>query len=98
MSTDWKQPAETIIPLLDCIIENIPAPVQLEELLKCLLLLWITLLIPVVLQVGRVHRGVLKGYECIFGKKKWKFVKSKIKEVHVFEGFGPREDYGSSFG
>ena len=30
MSTDWKQQTDSITPLLDCIIENIPAPKQLE--------------------------------------------------------------------
>ncbi len=35
MSTDWKTPTENLVPLLDAIIEHIPAPKQLEELLKC---------------------------------------------------------------
>ena len=26
MSTDWQQPTDNIYPLLDCILENIPAP------------------------------------------------------------------------
>mgnify|MGYP000220086221 FL=1 len=30
MSTDWQQPTDNIYPLLDCILENIPAPEQLE--------------------------------------------------------------------
>ena len=34
MSTDWKQQTDSITPLLDCIIENIPAPKQLEVLLE----------------------------------------------------------------
>jgi GTP-binding protein TypA/BipA len=30
MSTDWKTPTENLVPLLDAIIEHIPAPKQLE--------------------------------------------------------------------
>ena len=30
MSTDWQKPTDNIYPLLDCILENIPAPTQLE--------------------------------------------------------------------
>ena len=26
MSTDWKEQTDSIVPLLDCILENIPAP------------------------------------------------------------------------
>ena len=29
-STDWKTPTENLVPLLDAIIEHIPAPKQLE--------------------------------------------------------------------
>ena len=28
MSTDWKEQTDSIVPLLDCIVENIPAPEQ----------------------------------------------------------------------
>ena len=33
MSTDWQKPTDNIYPLLDCILENIPAPTQLEGLI-----------------------------------------------------------------
>ena len=35
MSTDWQQPTSDITPLLDAIIEHIPAPVIPEERRKC---------------------------------------------------------------
>ena len=60
MSTDWKQPAETIIPLLDCIIENIPAPVQLEGTPQMLITSLDYSSYTGRIAVGRVHRGVLK--------------------------------------
>ena len=59
MSTDWKQPTETIVPLLDCIIETYRLRVQLEGTLKCLLLL-LDYSSLYCIAVGRVHRGVLK--------------------------------------
>ena len=89
MSTDWKQPAETIIPLLDCIIENIPAPVQLEGTPQMLITSLDYSSYTGRIAVGRVHRGVLKeGMNVSLAKRNGSFVKSKIKEVHVFEGLG----------
>ncbi|MFV0402558.1 MAG: translational GTPase TypA [Bacteroides graminisolvens] len=89
MSTDWKQPAETIIPLLDCIIENIPAPLQLEGTPQMLITSLDYSSYTGRIAVGRVHRGVLKeGMNVSLAKRNGSFVKSKIKEVHVFEGLG----------
>ena len=89
MSTDWKQPAETIIPLLDCIIENIPAPVQLEGTPQMLITSLDYSSYTGRIAVGRVHRGVLKeGMNVSLAKRNGSFVKSKINEVHVFEGLG----------
>jgi GTP-binding protein TypA/BipA len=89
MSTDWNQPTETIIPLLDCIIENIPAPVQLEGTPQMLITSLDYSSYTGRIAVGRVHRGVLKeGMNVSLAKRNGSFVKSKIKEVHVFEGLG----------
>jgi GTP-binding protein len=89
MSTDWNQPAETIVPLLDCIIENIPAPVQLEGTPQMLITSLDYSSYTGRIAVGRVHRGVLKeGMNVSLAKRNGSFVKSKIKEVHVFEGLG----------
>ena len=35
MSTDWQKPTDNIYPLLDCILENIPAPTQLKVRRRC---------------------------------------------------------------
>jgi GTP-binding protein len=89
MSTDWNQPTETIVPLLDCIIENIPAPVQLEGTPQMLITSLDYSSYTGRIAVGRVHRGVLKeGMNVSLAKRNGSFVKSKIKEVHVFEGLG----------
>ncbi len=89
MNTDWRQPTDNIFPLLDAILEYIPAPVQLEGTPQML----ITSLdySPYVgrIAVGRVHRGVLKeGMNISLAKRDGVIEKAKIKELHVFEGLG----------
>ena len=89
MSKDWKQPTEDITPLLDAILEYIPAPkVDTEGSLQML----ITSLdfSPYLgrIAIGRIHRGVLRNNQQVALVRKDKsFVKSKIKELFVFEGF-----------
>ena len=89
MSTDWKVPTENIFPLLDCIVENIPAPVQLEGTPQMLITSLDYSSYTGRIAVGRIHRGTLKeGMNVSLAKRDGRFVKSKIKEVHVFEGLG----------
>ncbi|WP_321478685.1 translational GTPase TypA [uncultured Bacteroides sp.] len=89
MSTDWQKPSSDIIPLLDCIIENIPAPEQLEGTPQMLITSLDYSSYTGRIAVGRVHRGILKeGMNVSLAKRDGRFVKSKIKEVHVFEGLG----------
>ncbi|WP_071147714.1 translational GTPase TypA [Bacteroides ihuae] len=89
MSVDWKEPTDNIIPLLDCIIENIPAPEHLEGTPQMLITSLDYSSYTGRIAVGRVHRGLLKeGMNVSLAKRDGRFVKSKIKEVHVFEGLG----------
>ncbi|WP_321334340.1 translational GTPase TypA [uncultured Bacteroides sp.] len=89
MSEDWQKPTDNIIPLLDCIIENIPAPQQLEGTPQMLITSLDYSSYTGRIAVGRVHRGVLReGMNVSLAKRDGSFVKSKIKEVHVFEGLG----------
>jgi len=89
MSTDWKQPTNDITALMDAIIEYIPAPQVLEGTPQML----ITSLDynPYVgrIAVGRVHRGVLRdGMAVTLAKKDGTKVRTKIKELHTFQGMG----------
>lgn len=89
MSTDWKKPTDTIFPILDAIIEHIPAPEVLEGTPQ----LQITSLdysnYVGRIAVGRVHRGELReGQDVSLCKRDGKIVKSRIKEINVFEGLG----------
>ena len=89
MSLDWKQPTKDITALMDAIIEYIPEPEVLEGTPQML----ITSLDynPYVgrIAVGRVHRGVLKdGMAVTLAKKDGTKIRTKIKELHTFQGMG----------
>ncbi len=89
MSDDWKSPANNILPLLDAIIKYIPEPQTLEGDLQ----MQITSLdysnYVGRIAVGRVHRGELKeNTDIALCKRDGSIVKSRIKELNVFEGLG----------
>ena len=60
MSTDWQKQTDNIYPLLDCILENIPAPTQLEGTPQMLVTSLDYSSYTGRIAVGRVHRGTLK--------------------------------------
>ena len=89
MSTDWKTPTENLVPLLDAIIEHIPAPKQLEGTPQMLITSLDYSAYTGRIAVGRVHRGTLKeGMNITLAKRDGSLIKSKIKELHTFEGLG----------
>jgi len=89
MNTDWRKPIDNITPLLDCILENIPAPKQLEGSPQMLITSLDYSPYTGRIAVGRVHRGTLReGMDISLIKHDRSVVKSKIKELHVFEGMG----------
>lgn len=89
MSTDWKQPAEDIYTLLDGIIEYIPEPEVLEGPSQMLITSLDFSKYVGRIAVGRVHRGELKeGQDIMLCKRDGTQVKSRIKEVDIFEGLG----------
>lgn len=89
MNIDWKKPTDNITPLLDCILENIPAPKQLEGTPQMLITSLDFSSYTGRIAVGRVHRGTLKeGMNITLAKRDGTLEKSKIKELHVFEGMG----------
>jgi GTP-binding protein len=89
MGPDWKNQTDSIFPLLDAIIEHIPAPVIEEGSLQ----LQITSLdyssFVGRIAIGRVHRGIIKeGEQLSICKADGVVKKIRIKELHVFEGLG----------
>ena len=89
MSSDWKQPTTDITSLLDGIIKYIPAPKTAEGSLQMLItsLEYSSYIGRVA--IGRVHRGEIKTGQPVALVKRdtGAIVKSRIKELYVFEGF-----------
>ncbi len=89
MSTDWHTPTDNITPLLDCIIDNIPAPQQLEGPLQMLITSLDYSSYTGRIAVGRVHRGTIReGMNVTLARRTGEMMKTKIKELHTFEGMG----------
>lgn len=87
MSHDWKTPGNDITPLLDTILEVIPAPEYIEGTVQ--MLISSLEYSPYVgrIAIGRVTRGTLKpGMQITLCKRDGTFEKSKIKELMVFQG------------
>ena len=92
MGEDWKTPTGTITPLLDAIVKYIPAPKQLEGTPQMLITSLDYSSYTGRIAVGRMHRGTLKeGMNITLAKRDGTLVKSKIKEVHTFEGLGRKK-------
>lgn len=92
MSDDWKKPSGDITPLLDTIIKYIPMPTQLEGIPQMLITSLDYSNYVGRIAVGRVHRGTLQqGKEYALCKRDGSIIKTRIKELDVFEGLGRRK-------
>lgn len=89
MGADWKNEESDITFLLESIIEHIPAPVYREGTPQMLITSLDYSSYVGRIAIGRVHRGNLKeNQDVMLCKKDGSFVKSRIKELHTFEGLG----------
>ena len=86
---DYNTPGEDIIPLLDAILEFIPSPnVSLGTAQLLITSLDYSSFIGRI-AIGRLHRGELKvGQQVALIKRSESIVKSRIKELYLFEGLG----------
>ena len=92
MGEDWKTPTDSITPLLDAIVKYIPAPQMLEGTPQMLITSLDYSSYTGRIAVGRVHRGTItEGMNITLAKRDGTMVKSKIKEVHTFEGLGRKK-------
>ena len=92
MGEDWKTPTDNINYLLDKIIEVIPAPKRLEGTPQMLVTSLDYSNYTGRIAVGRVHRGTLKeGQNVTIAHRDGTMEKTKIKEIHTFEGMGHRK-------
>ena len=95
MGEDWRKPTDNINYLLDKIVEVIPAPTQLEGTPQMLITSLDYSNYTGRIAVGRVHRGTIsEGMTCTIAHRDGTMEKTRIKEVHTFEGMG-RQRTGS---
>lgn len=89
MGADWKNPTDNITHLLDTIIDVIPKPDSLQGTSQLLITSLDYSSFIGRIAIGRVHRGSLKTNQpIVLVKRDGTKIKSRIKELFVFEGFG----------
>ncbi len=89
MSTDWKTPTTDIVPLLDAIIEHIPASPVVDGTAQMQITSLDYSSFVGRIAIGRVARGTLKeGMQVALCKADGTIKRNKIKELQVFEGLG----------
>ena len=89
MGEDYNTPTDNITYLLDKIIEVIPAPRQIEGTPQMLITSLDYSSYMGRIAVGRVHRGTLtNGMNINIAHRDGTMEKTKIKELHTFEGMG----------
>lgn len=92
MNDTWEEQTDNILPLLDAIIEHVPAP-QIEEGTTQMLVTSIDFSKYIGrIAIGRLNRGTLKtGQWVSLVKDGDKIEKHKIRNLYVYEGFGRLE-------
>ncbi len=89
MSDDWQNQTENIEPLLDMVIEHVPDFEPKEGNTQMLITSLDYSSFTGRIAIGRLTRGGLKeGMQVSLCKRDGKIVKSRIKELHLFEGIG----------
>ena len=92
MSYDWQNQTENIEPLLDMVIEHIPAPKIEKGTTQMLITSLDFSSFTGRIAIGRLTRGELQsGQNISLVKRDGSIQKSKIKELHVFEGLGRKK-------
>ena len=89
MGPDWKNPTDSIVPLLDAIIDHIPEPKIEEGTLQ----MQITSLdysnFVGRIAIGRIARGsISENQQIALCKADGSIKKMRVKELHTFEGLG----------
>ena len=92
MGEDWKNPTDSIGPLLDTILDQVPSPVIKEGNTQMLITSLDYSPYTGRVAIGRLNRGVLKSNMnvCLIDRE-GKIIKSKIKELNVFNGLARRK-------
>ena len=92
MSEDYQVQTDSVEPLLDAVIKHIPSP-KIEAGTKQMLITSLDYSsFTGRIAIGRLHRGELKETDAVsLVKRDGTFVKSKIKELLVFDGLGRKK-------
>ncbi|MGV6944691.1 translational GTPase TypA [Sphingobacterium kyonggiense] len=89
MSKDWTKPTTDFTELLDAIIEHIPAPQISEGTLQMQVTSLDYSTFVGRIAIGRIARGTIKENQPVsLVKRDGKIVKSRVKELQLFEGLG----------
>ena len=92
MSDDWKDETDNIEPLLDMVLEHIPSFEATEGNVQMLITSLDYSSFTGRIAIGRLHRGTLtENMRISLVKRDGSIVKSKIKELHTFEGLGRKK-------
>jgi GTP-binding protein len=92
MSDDWKDETDNIEPLLDMVLEHVPSFEVKEGSLQMLITSLDFSSFTGRIAIGRLQRGVLKaGMQVALVKRDGSIQKTKIKELHTFEGLGRKK-------
>ena len=92
MSDDWKNETDNVEPLLDMVIEHIPEPKIEAGTTQMLITSLDFSSFTGRIAIGRLTRGELKtGQNISLVKRDKSIVKSRIKELHTFEGLGRKK-------
>ncbi len=92
MGHDWKTPTDSISPLLDMVLEHVPAPEVKSGNTQMLITSLDYSPYTGRVAIGRLNRGILEANMnvCLVDQN-GEITKSKIKELNVFDGLGRRK-------
>ena len=93
MSEDWTEPTDSVSPLLDQVIEHVPAPDTSTEGHLQMQITTIDYSSYIGrIAIGRVTRGILQsGKQVAIIKRDGSIKKAPIKEIYTFEGLGRKK-------
>jgi GTP-binding protein len=92
MALDWKNPSDSISPLLDVVIENIPEPKIESGSTQMLITSLDYSSFTGRIAIGRLQRGSLSNNQQVsLFKRNGDIIKSRIKELNTFDGLGRKK-------
>ena len=92
MSDHWENVTDNVEALLDMVVDNVPAPKVSEGNPQMLITSLDFSAFTGRIAIGRLERGVLKeGMPISLVKRDGAVTKSRIKELHTFEGLGRKK-------